>query len=114
MDSILLIDILLAACTVMLNILWILYQCHTFTWLGQHGKSVTTLVTQVDSAKSEHTFVTAKWTDPRTGRAYVFEGLNTASPLREGALVTVLIDPRHTQRYLRDQLGSSSRAYPLA
>ena len=106
MDPILLLDALLAACTVMLIVLWILYQCHTFTWLGQHGKPVTALVTQVGPAKLHviggHAFVTAKWTDPRTGRAYTFEGLSAALPLREGALVTVQIDPHHPQRYLRE------------
>lgn len=85
MDSTLLLDALLAACTVVLIILWVLYQCYTFSWLGKHGKPVTALVTQVGSAKVGHTFVTAKWTDLRTGRAYTFEGLNAALPLREGA-----------------------------
>jgi len=103
MDPVLLIDALLAACTVMLIIVWILYQCYTFTWLRQHGRPVTALVTQAGSAKGGHTFVTAKWTDPRSGRTYVFEGLSGHLPLREGAFVTVRIDPHHPQRYLRDQ-----------
>ena len=104
MDPILLLDALLAACTVMLIVLWILYQCHTITWLEQHGEPVTALVTQVGSAKGGHTFVTAKWTGPRKGRAYSFEDLNAPLPLEKGALVTMLIDPHHPQRYLRDQL----------
>ena len=107
MDRTLLLDTLLAACTVMLIIVWILYQCYRFTWLRQHGRSVTAIVTQASSAKSHriggHTFDTAKWTDPQIGRAYTFEGLSTSLPLREGALVTVWVNPHHPQQYLMNQ-----------
>ena len=107
MDTILLLDTLLAAGTVMLVILWILYQRHTFSWVRQHGRPVTALVTQVASAKlrvpGRRAFITAKWTDPRTGRVYTFEGLSAAFSLKEGALVTVWIDPHHPQRYLMDR-----------
>jgi len=107
MDTIMLLDTLLTAGTVMLVILWILYQRHTFTWVRQHGRPVTALVTCVTSAKlrvpGRRAFVTAQWTDPRTGRDYTFEGLSAAFSLREGALVTVWIDPQHPQHYLMDR-----------
>lgn len=90
----------------------VVYQAHKLTWLRDHGKCVTAMVTSIrhETGKTragferDNYYVTATWTNPRTGRTYTFWTwiMNSCPPYRKGSLIPVLIDPRHPGRFALD------------
>lgn len=106
MDATIWLDLVLAvgACALILG--FALYRIQTITWVKQHGMPVTAYVTRINPGKrrlaNRISIITAKWMEPRTWRTYTFEGISTSRELREGALVTVRIDPHHPQHYMME------------
>jgi len=106
--SIFLGDILLAAGTLVLIVAFITYQIQRTERLKQHGRRIIATITSIrhETGKSfgltrDNYYVTAKWTNPRTGRSYTFWTwiINSCLSYRQGDLVPVLIDPNHPERY---------------
>ena len=105
----LLLDMLLAAGTVALMIVLVVYQIHKVRWLPSHGKQVTAMVTSIrhETGKTEQGFprdnyyLTATWTSPRTGRTYTFWTwiMNCKPMYTKGSLIPVWIDPNNPSRY---------------
>src|SRR5215471_1366481 len=105
----LLLDILLAAGTVALMIVLVVYQIHKIRWLPSHGKQVTAMVTSIrhETGKTawgfprDNYYLTATWTSPRTGRTYTFWTwiMNYKPKYTKGSLIPVLIDPNNPNRY---------------
>jgi hypothetical protein len=105
----LLLDMLLAAGTVALMIVLVVYQVHKIRWLPSHGKQVTAMVTSVQhetgkTAKGfprDNYYLTATWTNPRTGRTYTFWTwiMNCKPGYTKGSLIPVWIDPNNPNRY---------------
>jgi hypothetical protein len=103
------IQLLLVAATIVLMMALVFYQVHKITWLRNHGRQVTAVVTSIrhETGKTswgftrDNYFITAKWTNPRTGRTYSFWtwSINSCPLFTKGSLIPVLIDPRHPQRY---------------
>lgn len=101
-------DILLAAGTLVLIVSFITYQVRRIERLKQHGRRIIATITSIrhETGKSfgltrDNYYVTAKWTNPRTGRSYTFWTwiINSCLSYRQGDLVPVLIDPHHPERY---------------
>jgi hypothetical protein len=101
-------DILLAAGTLVLIVAFITYQVQRIERLKQHGRRIIATITSIrhETGKSfgltrDNYYVTAKWTNPRTGRSYTFWTwiINSCLSYRQGDLVPVLIDPNHPERY---------------
>ncbi len=92
-----------------LMILLVVYQIYQARWLAHHGRQVIAMVTAIrhETGKSawgfsrENYYVTAAWTNPRTGRRYTFWAwiMNSRPAFTPGSLIPVLIDPRHPERY---------------
>ncbi len=109
MDTIILIDLLLTAVTLALIIAVFLYQEWEMNWVRHHGRRIIATITEIRYGigksptrfSQEHPYVTAKWTDPRTGRTYTYWKLATENKpfYRIGNLVPVLIDPKHPNHY---------------
>jgi hypothetical protein len=105
----LLLDMLLAAGTVALMIVLVVYQIHRIRWLPAHGKLVTAMVTSIrhETGKTaqgfprDNYYLTATWTSPRTGRTYTFWTwvMNRRPAYTQGSLIPVLIDPNNPNRY---------------
>ena len=63
-------------------------------WLSLYGTSISALITQVTRAQARQTcFVTALWTDPRTGRRWMFRGWLLDRNHQVGQLITIRLDP---------------------
>ena len=84
------------------------YQIYSMRWLHHHGRRVVAMVTSIrrETGKTawgiarENYYVTAAWTNPRTGRRYTFwTWIMNGCPeqYRTGSLVPVLIDPEHPE-----------------
>lgn len=109
MDSIFLIDLLLAAATLVLIIILIYYQVWKINWLQHHGRRIIATITAIRHEKKktstgavrDFAYVTARWTDPRTGQTYTFWKwlVDNHVSYTTGYLVPILIDPRHPRRY---------------
>lgn len=108
----LLLDPLLALSTVALMISLVVYQNYKMTWLRHHGRQIIAMVTsiQYEMGKTawgfsrDNYYVTATWTNPRTGRTYTFWTwiMNSSPTYTKGSLVPVLIDPNNPKRYALD------------
>jgi hypothetical protein len=108
------IQLLLATGTMALMISFVLYQIYQLRWLQAHGKQIIALVTSIrhETGKTawgiarENYHVTAKWTNPRTGRTHTFWTwiIDSRPGFAQGSLVPVLIDPNHPERYRLDLL----------
>ncbi len=108
----LLLDILLASGTIVLMISFVVYQIYKIRWLPQHGKRVTAVVTSIrhETGKTawglsrDNYYLTATWTNPRTGRTYAFWIwiMNSRPIYTIGSLIPILIDPNHPNRYALD------------
>jgi hypothetical protein len=108
----LLLDTLLALGTIALMISLVVYQIHKISWLPQHGKQITAVITSIrhETGKSawgilrDNYYVTASWTNPRTGRTYTFwTWIMNARPMYAiGSLIRVLIDPNNPKHYALD------------
>jgi hypothetical protein len=105
----LLLDMQLAAGTVALMIVLVVYQIYRIRWLRSHGKRVVAVVTSIrqqtgktaQGFSRENYYLTAIWTSPRTGQTYTFWTwiMNSRPAYTKGSLVPVLIDPTNPRRY---------------
>jgi len=105
-------QLLLAFVTVNLMVSFVVYQAYTLKWLRSHGKPVVAVVTSIrhETGKAasgfarDNAYVTATWTDPRTGQTYTFWTwiMNSRPLFTRGSLVPVLIDPKNPKRYTLD------------
>ena len=103
------LQLLLAAGTMALMISLVLYQIYKLWWLRSHGKHIIALVTSIrhETGKTawgisrDNYYVTARWTNPRTGRTHTFWTwiTNSRPGFTKGSLVPVLIDPNNPARY---------------
>lgn len=104
------IQILLASGTMALMSSFVVYQIYQVSWLAHHGRQIIAMVTSIrhETGKSawgfsrDNYYVTAAWTNPRTGRRHTFWTwiMGSSSPVyTRGSLIPVLIDPRNPERY---------------
>ena len=108
----LLLDTLLVFATLALMIAFVVYQINQVTWLRHHGRQIIAMVTSIrhETGKTpwgfprDNYYVTATWTNPRTGRTYAFWTwiMNSRPAFTKGSLVPVVIDPDNPQRYTLD------------
>ena len=106
------LQLLLASGTMALVILLVVYQIYRIRELRYHGIQITATVTSIrrETGKivwgvaHDNYYVTAKWTNPRTGRTYTFWTwlMNSHPAYTKGSLVPVLIDPKNPKRYALD------------
>jgi len=105
-------QLLLAAGTIALVIMFVVYQMYKISWLRSHGRQIVAIVTSIrhETGKTacgfsrDNYYVTATWTNPRTGRTHTFWTwvMNYRPEYRQGSLVPVLIDPNNPERYTLD------------
>jgi hypothetical protein len=106
------VQLLLVFVALNLMVSVIVYQAYTLKRLRSHGKQVVALVTSIrhetgqtaSGFARDNSYVTATWTDPRTGQTHTFWTwiMNSRPLLRRGSLVPVLIDPHNPKRYTLD------------
>lgn len=106
------LQLLLALGTIILLISCVIYQIYKINWLRFHGKRIIAMVTSIrhETGKTEAGFprdnyyVTATWTNPRTGRTYIFWTwvINARPTFTMGSLIPVLIDPGNPRHYALD------------
>ncbi len=104
------IQLLFVIATIILMMLFVLYQAHKIRWLHGHGRQVTAVVTSIqhETGKTawgftrDNYYVTATWTNPRNGRTYTFWTwrINSRPAYKSGSLIPVLIDPGNPQHYV--------------
>ncbi len=109
MDRSILVDLLVISALIGLIIAVISYMGWEFNKLHHHGRRIIATITDIrygmgnsDTPFSQsHPYVTAKWTDPNTGRSYTFWQLATENKpfYKVGNLVPILIDPKHPTFY---------------
>jgi uncharacterized protein DUF3592 len=105
----LLLDPLLVLATLALISTFVVYQVYRFRWLTSRGRQISAMVTSIrhETGKSawgissDNYYLTATWTDPRTGRTYTFWTwiMNSKPTFTKGSLVPVLIDPKNPKRF---------------
>ena len=105
----LLLDTLLVVGTLALIIAFVVYKVYQFRWLTSHGRQISAMVTSIrhETGKTawglsrDIYYLTAKWTNPRTGRTYTFWTwiMNSTPAYTKGSLVPVLIDPKNPKRF---------------
>ncbi|GAC1387767.1 MAG: hypothetical protein NVSMB33_17420 [Ktedonobacteraceae bacterium] len=105
----LLLDTLLALGTVALMLSLVAYQIYQIRWLAYHGRQIIAMVSSIrhETGKTawgfsrDNYYLTATWTNPRTGRTYTFWTwiMNSGSVYTKGSLIPVLIDPDNPGRY---------------
>jgi len=108
----LLFDTLLVLGILALMISFVVYQNYQITWLRHHGRQIIAMVTSIrhETGKTawgfsrDNYYVTATWTNPRTGRTYAFWTwiMNSRPAYTKGSLVPVLIDPNNPKRFALD------------
>ncbi len=106
------LQLLLASGTMGLLILLVVYQIYRIRELRYHGKRIIAMVTSIrhETGKTatgfsrDNYYVTATWTNPRTGQTYTFWTwiMNAHAIYTKGSLVPVLIDPKNPKRYTLD------------
>ena len=106
------LQLLLASGTMALIILLVVYQIYRIRELRFHGKQISALVTSIrhetgktaEGFSRDNYYITAKWTNPRTGQTYTFWTwtMNARPAYTNGSLVPVLIDPKNPKRYTLD------------
>ncbi len=106
------LNVLLIVITLALAIAFITYQIQKTEWLQHHGRHIVAMVTSIrhETGKTpagflrDNYYVTAKWTNPQTGRTYIFWTwiMNRCPDYTKGSLVSVLIDPNDPKRYIMD------------
>src|SRR5438552_18005966 len=112
MNQLMLLDVLLVVGTLAVIIAFIAYQIQKIAWLKHHGRRIVSMVTSIrhETGKThtgysrDNYYVTAKWTNPRTGRTYTFWTwvMNSSPDYTNGSLVPVMIDPNNPNRYTMD------------
>jgi hypothetical protein len=105
----LLLDSLLVVATMALIIAFVVYQIYLIRWLPDHGRQITAVVTSIrhETGKNawgisrDNYYLTATWTNPRTGRTFTFWTwiMHSSPAYTKGSLVPVLIDPKNPKRY---------------
>ena len=106
------IQLLLAAGTIALMIAFVAYQIYETRWVRSYGRQIIAIVTSIrqETGKTawgfsrDNYYVTATWTNPRTGRTHTFwTWVTNSRPMyTQGSLVPVLIDPNNPERYALD------------
>jgi hypothetical protein len=105
----LLLDTLLVVGTLMLISAFVAYQVYQSRWLTSRGRQISAVVTSIrhETGKTawglprDTYYLTATWTNPRTGRTYTFWTwiINSKPAYMKGSLVPVLIDPHNPKRF---------------
>jgi hypothetical protein len=105
-------QLLLSSGMIVLLIAFIAYQVYKIRWLRSHGKQIIAVVTSIrqETGKTalgisrDTYYVTATWTNPRSGRRQTFwTWVMHSRPLySQGSLIPVLIDPNNPKRYVLD------------
>lgn len=105
-------QLLLASGTIALIMTFMAYQIYKIGWLRSHGRQIIAMVTSIrhETGKTawgfsrDNYYVTATWTNPRTGRRHTFWTwvMNSRPAYTKGSLVPVLIDPNNPKRYTLD------------
>ena len=103
------IQLLIVSGVMLLLLSFIVYQIRSARWLTHHGRQITATVTSIkrETGKSawglarENYYITAAWTNPRTGQRYTFWTwiMNSRPPYTKGSLIPVLIDPQNPKCY---------------
>jgi len=98
--------------TMALIITFVAYQIYKIRWLRYHGRQIIVMVTSIrhETGKTawgftrDNYYVTATWTNPRTGRTHTFWAwsMNSCPAYTKGSLVPVLIDPKNPKRFVLD------------
>ena len=112
MDQALLLDMLLVVLTLALIIAFVVYKIQTLLWLKRHGRRIVAMVTSIrhetgktrDGSQHDNYYVTARWTNPRSGRTYTFWSwiMDSCPDYTQGSLVPVLVDPSNPKRYIME------------
>ncbi len=112
MNQNVLLDIFFVVGTIAVIIAFVVYQIQQIKWLKHHGKRIVAMVTSIrqEMGRSragyprDNYYVTAKWTNPRTGRTHTFWTwvMNSTPDYTNGSLVPVVIDPNNPNRYTMD------------
>ncbi len=112
MTHALVLDTLLAMGFLALISAFVVYRVYQFRWLASHGKQISAMVTSIrqETGKSawgisrDDYYLTAKWTNPGTGRTYTFWTwiMDSTPAYKIGSLVPVLIDPKNPNRFVLD------------
>jgi len=99
-----------------LMITFVVYQIYQINWLRYHGRQIIVMVTSIhhETGKTawglirDNYYVTATWTNPRTGRTYTFWAwsMNSCPAYTKGSLIPALIDPQNPQRFVLDLEGA--------
>jgi hypothetical protein len=107
-----LLDTLLVLATLALISAFVVYQVYQFRWLTSHGRQISAMVISIrhETGKTawglshDTYYLTARWTNPRTGRTYTFWTwiMNSNPAYMKGSLVPVLIDPKNPNRFALD------------
>ncbi len=105
----LLFDMFLVSGVMALMITFVAYQIYKIRWLKYRGRQIIAMVTSIrhETGKTawgisrDNYYVTASWTNPRTGRTYTFWTwiMNSSPAFTKGSLVPVLIDPNNPKRF---------------
>jgi hypothetical protein len=105
----LLLDTLIVLGILVLISAFVVYQAYQFRNLTSHGKQISAMVTSIrhEAGKTamgisrDNYYLTATWTNPRTGRTYTFWTwiMNSTPAYTKGSLVPVLIDPKNPKRF---------------
>ena len=103
------IQLLIAAGLVILTVSLVAYQIYQATWLTHNGKKIIAVVTSIqhETGKTawgfarDNYYITAAWTNPRTGQRYTFWTwvMNSCASYTKGSLIPVLIDPCNPKCY---------------
>ena len=103
------LDTLLVVGALVLISAFVVYRVYQFRWLASHGRQISAMVTSIrhETGKtawgisSDNYYLTATWTNPRTGRTYTFWTwiMNSTPSYTKGSLVPVLIDPKNPNRF---------------
>ena len=103
------LQLLLASGTIAFMITFIANEIYKTWWLRSHGKQIIAMVTSIrhETGKTawgfsrDNYYVTATWTNPRTGRTYTFWSwaMRSGPAYTPGNLVPVVIDPDNPKRY---------------
>ncbi len=106
------LDVLPVAGVFVLMVVFVIYQVQKGGWLKRHGRRIVAVVTSIqhETGKTpagfarDNYYVTATWTNPRTGRTYTFWTwiMNSCPAFTKGSLVSVLIDPHNPKRFTMD------------
>jgi hypothetical protein len=102
-------NILLIVTTLALAVAFVIYQIHQAEWLKRYGRPVVATITSIrhETGKTptgfsrDNYYLTAKWTNPRTGKTYTFWTwiMSRCPEIEQGSLVSILIDPKNPHRY---------------